>query len=70
MLNCWSKIKNDARTDAKKFSEAPSLVGCKENMRSQSRPYARFALRGYLGLAEQTWTSRALRSDADEDEFT
>ena len=31
MLNCKSKIKNDARTDAKKFSEALSLVDCMEN---------------------------------------
>ena len=46
MLNCWSKIKNDAHTDAKTFSEALSLVDCMENMRSESRPYARYALRG------------------------
>ena len=70
MLNCRSKIKNDACTDAKKFTEALSLVDCMENMRSQSWPYARYAHRGQMGLAEQTWTSRALRSDADEDEFT
>ena len=61
MLNCRSKIKNDARTDAKKFTEALSLVDCMENMRSRSRPYARYAHRGQLGRAEQTWTSRALR---------
>ena len=37
--NSWRKNKNDARNDAKKSSEVPSLVDCMENMTSHSRPY-------------------------------